>query len=66
MIASSRSFELGNQVVVFLPSDSSKHLAKWMGPNPVMRKLSDATYEILKQDKRKQRHVFNVNMLAKW
>ena len=55
----------GDQVLVLL-SESNKLLAKWMGPYIMTRKLTDVTYEILMQDKRKQRGVSHINMLAKW
>ena len=64
--ARERVFQEGDTVLVLLPSVSNKLLVKWQGPYPVIRKLSDTTYQVRMEDKRNKVKVFHVNMLAKW
>eukprot|EP00731_Ephydatia_muelleri_P007395 Em0003g1643a len=41
-----REFKDGDQVLVLLPSSTSKLLASWQGPYVVKKRLSDVTYEV--------------------
>ena len=41
-----RSFETGDKVLVLLPTDTSKFLAQWKGPYPVVKRISDVLYEV--------------------
>ena len=63
--ARDRSFDVGDKVLVLLPSASNKLQAKWQGPVRVTRKVTDLDYEV-EFGKRKPRHVLHVNMLRKW
>ena len=63
--ARERSFQLGDHVLVLLPSSTNKLLAKWQGPYPVRKQITPVTYEIDMFDHQKRR-VFHVNMLRKW
>ena len=51
--------------MVLLPTSSSKLLAKWQGPYPVLRKLGPVTYEIAMFDHGKRKRVLHINMLRK-
>ncbi|KAI7812514.1 hypothetical protein IRJ41_003201 [Triplophysa rosa] len=46
MAEAQRCFEPGQKVLVILPSQDSKLLAKWQGPYEVKKKLGPTTYEI--------------------
>ena len=64
--ARERRFEPGDQVLVLLPTETSKLLAQWHGPYPVLRRLSAVNYEVDMFDKKKRRRIFHINMLRKW
>ena len=64
--ARERRFQVGDQVVVLLPTSTNKLLAQWQGPYPVLRRVSPVTYEVNIYDKRKRHRIFHVNMLWKW
>ena len=61
-----REFKDGDQVLVLLPSSTSKLLASWQGPYVVKKRLSDVTYEVDMSDKKKRKRIFHVNMLRAW
>ena len=52
--------------MVLLPTSTSKLLAQWQGPYPVIRRIGNANYEIDMTDRRKRKRIFHVNMLRKW
>jgi hypothetical protein len=64
--ARERRFEPGEQVLVLLPTSTSKLLAQWQGPYPVLRRIGETNYQIDMVDKRKRKRIFHVNMLRKW
>ncbi len=65
--ARTRSFQPGAKVLVMLPSDNSKLLAKWQGPFEVIQKLGSTTYEIaLPGQIRSKRILPNINLLKEW
>lgn len=41
-----RSLNPGQKVLVLLPSDNNKLLAKWQGPFEIPRKLGPTTYQV--------------------
>ena len=51
---------------MLLPTDTSKLLAQWHGPYPILRRLSPVNYEVDMYDKKKRRRIFHINMLRKW
>jgi len=61
-----RRFEPGERVLVLLPTDTSKFLAQWKGPYPVVKRVSDVLYEIDMIGTRKRHRVFHINMLKRW
>ncbi|KAG5852333.1 hypothetical protein ANANG_G00061280 [Anguilla anguilla] len=64
--ARARSFEPGTKVLVMLPTDSSKLLAKWQGPFEVVRKLGPTTYEVATPGQKRSKWVLHVNLLKEW
>ena len=64
--ARERTFQVGEQVLVLLPTSSNKLLAQWHGPYPITKVISGVTYQVDMLDKRKRSRVFHVNMLRKW
>ena len=63
--ARDRSFEVGDKVLVLLPSSAAKLQAKWQGPVAITRRIGDLDYEVI-FGKRKSRKIYHVNMLRKW
>jgi hypothetical protein len=57
-----RSFQIGDEVLVLLPSDSNKLLMMWKGPYPVV----DTFRSDYKVDINGRRKVFHANMLKKY
>ena len=64
--ATARCFEPGDQVLVMVPSDTSKLLAKWQGPFEVTRKLRSTNYEVVKPGQKSSRWVLHINLLKEW
>ena len=64
--ARERSFEVGEKVLVLLPTSTHKLLAQWQGPYDVVKKINKVIYEVEMQNKRKRLRRFHINMLRKW
>ncbi len=45
-LAQERNLEVGKKVLVMLPSQESKLLAKWQGPYEIKKRRGPTTYEI--------------------
>ena len=63
--AREKTLEPGEKVLVLLPTSSNKLLAQWQGPYTVEKRVSDVTYQVM-SNKRKRHRVFHVNMLRQW
>ena len=61
--ARQRKLKKGDQVLVLL---SSKLLAQWQGPYPVIEAVGEVNYAIDMYDRRKRRRIVHVNMLKEW
>uniref|UniRef100_A0ABM5FCH8 Vomeronasal type-2 receptor 26-like n=1 Tax=Pogona vitticeps TaxID=103695 RepID=A0ABM5FCH8_9SAUR len=61
-----REFERGQKVLVLLPTETSKFLAKWHGPYEVTRRVSEVDYEVETPDRKKKLQIFHVNLLKAW
>ena len=64
--ARSREFDPNDQVLVLLPTSTSKFLAQWQGPYRVIRRTGSVDYEIDMGDHHRRYRIFHVNMLKKW
>lgn len=64
--ARQRSFSPGQKVLVLLPSDDNKLLAKWQGPFEVQKTLGPTTYRILTTGQSRSNKVLHVNLLKEW
>ena len=64
--AREREFQPGKQVLILLPTSTSKLLAEWQGPYPVEKRVGKVCYQISMPDRRKQKKLFHINMLRKW
>ena len=61
--ARNREFQPGDQVLVLLPTSTSKLLAQWQGPYEVVKRIGEVDCLIDMHDRRRKRRVFHVNML---
>lgn len=59
-----RSVDVGDLVLVLLPSSSHKFQRTWMGPYRVRQRLGPTTYRIQMAPRREQ--TFHINLLKKW
>ena len=59
------SFELGEDVVVLLPTSASKLLAQWQGPYKIVQKVGRLNYKVDGNNKKKRKQVLHVNLLWK-
>ena len=62
--ARSRNFEVGQKVLVLLPTNTSKLLASWKGPYLITDKVSPVDYKIRLRGNVEK--IFHVNMLKLW
>ena len=58
-----RSLEVGDKVLILLPTDSNKLLLSWKGPFSVIGKVGVMDYKIQVNDKCK---IFHINLLKKY
>ena len=61
-----REFQVGEQVLVLLPTSSNKLLAQWQGPYQIVQWSGKVTYVVDMHDHRKRTRVLHVNMLKKF
>ena len=64
--ARERHLQAGEEVLVLLPTSTSKLLARWQGPFKVVKKVSEVNYEVETPGSRRKSKVFHINMLQKW
>ena len=65
-VAREKSFHPGDQVLVLLPTSSSKLTAQRQGPYDVIKQIGKVNYQLKMHDCRNKTAVFHVNMLQKW
>ena len=58
-----RTMDIGERVLVMLPTDHNKLLLRWKGPYPIMEKVGVADYRIKIGE---QLRLFHINMLRKY
>lgn len=58
-----QQFEVGDPVLVLLPTTTDKLLAQWQGPYLVVMQEDKVTYQIDMHDRKKRQRVFHANML---
>ena len=61
-----RTLKPGDRVLVLLPTSTSKLLAQWHGPYPVVSQVGRVKYVVDMVDRRKRKRVFHINMLKRW
>ena len=61
-----QSFEVGEEVLLLLPTSNKSLEAKWQGPYRVVRKVSDLNYELDVGRARKKLCIYHVNLIKRW
>ncbi len=64
--AQPREFQVGDYVLMLVPSSACKFLAKWQGPYVVTEKLGPVTYRVRQPGRRKETQVYHINLLKRW
>ena len=64
--ARERSFQLGDQVLILLPTTANKLSAEWQGSYRIVKRVGEVDYMVHRHDCRKKNRLFHVNMLRKW
>ena len=64
--ARERTLEPGDEVLVLLPTSSSKLTAQWQAPYHIVKAVGRVNYHIRMPDRRKRLLVFHINMLQQW
>ncbi len=58
--------EAGDKVLLLLPSNTKKFVAKWQGPYIVTKRVRKVNFEIEMPDKGGRKQIFHVNHLSRW
>ena len=61
-----REFEPGHKVMVLVPTNACKFLAKWQGPYEIMERMGPVNYRIRQVGRRKGKQIYHVNLLKPW
>lgn len=61
-----REFKPGEKVLVLIPTNECKFLAKWHGPYKVVEKVGPVNYRVRQPGWRKGHQVYHINLLKKW
>ena len=61
-----RDLELGQQVLVLLPSQGNRLKLGWAGPYRVIRKVTPVDYEVEMPGRRGNKNVYHINLLKLW
>jgi len=60
-----RSFKMGDQLLVLLPTATNRLKLQWTGPCKVTKKLGNVDYEVETPGRRQERKVYHVNLMKK-
>ena len=61
-----REFQVGEWVLVLVPTSECKFLAKWKGPYEVVEKVGGVNYRVRQPGRRRGVQIYHVNILKKW
>ena len=64
--ALSRTFQVGDQVLVLMPGRRPKSQTEWEGPFTIEKQVTKVTCQIIRTDKSKSHRIYHVNMLKPW
>ena len=61
--ARDRVYQVGDKVLVLMPTSTHKLQAQWQGPYTISRRVGDLDYELICG---RRKRILHVNMLRKW
>ena len=64
--AKSRNFDVGDQVLVLLPTTTNRLKLGWTGPYKVTRRVNPVDYELEMPGRRHEKKTYHVNLMKKW
>ena len=64
--AKSRSFKVGDQVLVLLPTAANRLKLHWTGPYKITKQVGRVDYEVEMPGRRQERKIYHVNLMKKW
>ena len=64
--AALREFQVGEKVLVLVPTSECKFLAKWQGPYEIIERKGPVNYKVRRPGRRKGEVIYHVNLLKKW
>ncbi|XP_061837515.1 uncharacterized protein [Nerophis lumbriciformis] len=64
--ATLREFQVGEKVLVLVPSGECKFFARWQGPYEVIERMGPVNYKVNQPGRRKGHQIYHVNILKKW
>ena len=64
--ARSRSLEVGDKVLVLLPTTTNRLKLQWTGPYKITKKVGAVDYEVEMPGRRQERKIYHINLMKKW
>ena len=64
--AKSHRFQVGDLVLVLLPTAANQLELQWTGAYKIMKKVGAVDYEIEMPGRRQERKIYHVNLMKKW
>ena len=64
--ATVREFQVGEKVLILVPSSECKFMAKWRGPYEIVEKVGPVNYKVGQPGRRKGIQIYHVNLLKRW
>ncbi|XP_073785929.1 uncharacterized protein [Danio rerio] len=64
--AQPREFQLGDKVMILIPTTTSKFLASWKGPYTVVERVRSVNYRVRQPGRRREEQLYHINLMKKW
>ena len=64
--ARQQEFQIGDLLLVLLPTSAGALTAQWKGPYPILQKIGAVNNVVDMHGTRKREHTFHINMLKRW
>lgn len=63
---STRTLNVGDQVLVLLPNQHNSLKLEWTGPYKILRRVGEVDYEVEMAGRKKEIRVYHINLLKRW
>ncbi|CAM4556526.1 unnamed protein product, partial [Lepidochelys olivacea] len=64
--ATTRKFQVGDRLLVLIPTAESKLLARWQGPYEIIEAIGEVDYKVRQPGHRKLEQIYRINLLKPW